>query len=134
MIRPMASSVSALSIVVAKGHQATHFVSSAPSIDCVSAPIRSKTDAGWDPNSWPRAPMRFARSRSCSAGPTSKAPWSLPTPCKSFLPRNRPVFQGIVAFVNQPYASELSRIRSLTCPEQQGYSSIGYAQNSQHPF
>ena len=31
MLRPMASSVSALSGVVANGHQAIHFVSSAPS-------------------------------------------------------------------------------------------------------
>ena len=32
MIRPMAANVSAISSVVAKGHQAIHFVSSAPSI------------------------------------------------------------------------------------------------------
>ena len=31
MIRPMASNVSALSGIVANGHQAIHFVSSAPS-------------------------------------------------------------------------------------------------------
>ena len=31
MIRPMASNVSAISSVVAKGHQAIHFVSSTPS-------------------------------------------------------------------------------------------------------
>ena len=35
MIRPMASNVSALSSVVAKGHQAIHFVSSTPSIHSV---------------------------------------------------------------------------------------------------
>jgi len=35
MIRPMTSNVSALSSVVAKGHQAIHFVSSAPSIHSV---------------------------------------------------------------------------------------------------
>jgi hypothetical protein len=35
MIRPMASKVSALSSVVAKGHQAIHFVSSTPSYQAV---------------------------------------------------------------------------------------------------
>jgi hypothetical protein len=35
MIRPMASKVSALSSVVAKGHQAIHFVSSTPSYHAV---------------------------------------------------------------------------------------------------
>jgi hypothetical protein len=35
MLRPMTSNVSALSSIVAKGHQAIHFVSSAPSIHSV---------------------------------------------------------------------------------------------------
>jgi len=42
MIRPTASNVSALSRVVAKGHQAIHFVSSTPSYHAVGRvfPVR----------------------------------------------------------------------------------------------
>jgi hypothetical protein len=47
MIRPMASRVSALSSVVAKGHQAIHFVSSTPSYDAV----RRVFQCGWKPAS-----------------------------------------------------------------------------------
>ena len=45
MIRPMASNVSALSSVVAKGHQAIHFVSSAPSIHSVRRVLPSHVRA-----------------------------------------------------------------------------------------
>ena len=54
MIRPMTSNVSALSSVVAKGHQAIHFVSSAPSIHSVRRVFPST--AGSQP--CPPAPFR----------------------------------------------------------------------------
>ena len=54
MIRPMTSNVSALSSVVAKSHQAIHFVSSAPSIHSVRRV--SPSTAGSQP--CPPAPFR----------------------------------------------------------------------------
>ena len=52
MIRPMASKVSALSSVVAKGHQAIHFVSSTPSYHAVR---RVFPQYAWKPASSLRA-------------------------------------------------------------------------------
>ena len=61
MIRPKASKVSALSSVVAKGHQAIHFVSSTPSYHAVrrvfpstvgSQPRRSAPSGGNMTLSW----------------------------------------------------------------------------------
>ena len=52
MIRPMTSSVSALSGVVANGHQAIHFVSSAPSKIPYGgfSPVRLQMDRQWRPS------------------------------------------------------------------------------------
>ena len=79
MIRPMTSSVSALSGIVANGHQAIHFVSSAPSKIPYGefSPVRLQTrltprppSSGWTPRLIGRhcrylRPRRFVRSGSC---------------------------------------------------------------------
>jgi len=54
MIRPMASNGSALSSIVANGHQAIYFVSSAPSIHSVR---RVFPQYGWK-STFPPAPFR----------------------------------------------------------------------------
>jgi len=73
MIRPMASNVSALSSVVAKGHQAIHFVSSTPTFHSVR-----RVFPGWKPVSSLRAlPQAFpaafdAESPLCFRGPSMR--------------------------------------------------------------
>ncbi len=105
MIRPMTSGVSALSGIVANGHQAIHFVSSAPSKIPYGgfSPVRLQTHLTRRPPSrtCPRPligrhcrylrPRRFVRSGSCDqAAPKtsdhnrgSSGPW---LPCRLYWP------------------------------------------------
>src|SRR5947209_20412316 len=105
MIRPMASSVSALSGFVAKGHQAIHFVSSAPSKIPYGgfSPVRLQTRLTPRPSSQacPRlligrhrrylVSQRFVRSRSCDNRhrellTTTAGPVALGSPNRLYCP------------------------------------------------